>query len=79
MQGVGFRWYVKEMAKQMGINGTVKNLYDGRVEVVALADIDTLYNFKKLLKKGPTLSRVDEILETDQDLNQSFNEFKVLY
>ena len=79
VQGVGFRWFVKEMADQMGIKGTVKNLKDRRVEVIAQADIESLYRFKQVLKKGPALSRVDEIIETDQDANQNFSEFKVVY
>jgi acylphosphatase len=33
VQGVNFRWFVQETAKSMGINGWVKNLPDGDVEI----------------------------------------------
>ncbi|MBN2121622.1 acylphosphatase [Candidatus Micrarchaeota archaeon] len=33
VQGVNFRWFVQETAKGMGVNGWVKNLPDGKVEI----------------------------------------------
>lgn len=79
VQGVGFRWFVRETAQQLGLQGTVKNLYDGRVEVFAQGDINSLYKFRQLLEKGSTMSRVDKIIATDENINKSFNEFKVIY
>ena len=38
VQGVGFRWTVKDLSREFDIAGTVKNLPDGRVEVVAQGD-----------------------------------------
>ena len=33
VQGVGFRYYAVQKAKQLGLTGWVKNLYDGSVEM----------------------------------------------
>jgi acylphosphatase len=34
VQGVGYRWFVRELANAAGLNGSATNLPDGRVEVV---------------------------------------------
>jgi len=79
VQGVGFRWFVKESASRLGITGTVKNLYDGRVEVFAQSDLTNIFNLKDLLAKGPSFSRVDTVTETKSELNQDLKEFKVIF
>ena len=79
VQGVGFRWFVKENATSLGITGTVKNLYDGRVEVFAQSDINTLFKFKNLLQKGPSMSRVETVTESEEDLNHKIIDFKVIF
>lgn len=35
VQGVGFRWYTRSMAKEFGLRGWAQNLHNGDVEVVA--------------------------------------------
>jgi acylphosphatase len=34
VQGVGFRWFVRTCAERAGVQGSARNLLDGRVEVV---------------------------------------------
>jgi acylphosphatase len=34
VQGVGYRWFVRELARAAGLHGSATNLPDGRVEVV---------------------------------------------
>ena len=45
VQGVGFRFTAEDIACDLGITGWVKNLCNGRVEVVAEAEEDTLKDF----------------------------------
>ncbi len=45
VQGVGFRWTVQRIAKHFEIVGYVRNLPDGRVQVVAEAEADELDRF----------------------------------
>ena len=45
VQGVGFRYAVLDIARQQKVCGWVKNLDDGRVEIIAQASEDILNNF----------------------------------
>jgi acylphosphatase len=38
VQGVGFRWSVRNIAKGFDVTGSVRNLHDGRVELLAAGD-----------------------------------------
>jgi acylphosphatase len=51
VQGVGFRFTVEELANQSGTLGWVKNLRDGRVEVVAEAEEEVLKIFLEKIKE----------------------------
>lgn len=51
VQGVGFRFTAEDIARDLGVLGWVKNLRDGRVEVVAEAEEEALKNFLGQIKK----------------------------
>ena len=65
VQGVGFRNYTQKKARQVGINGTVRNLPDGRVEVIAQAEGAKLEQFEIYVRRGPMSSQVSgvEVIE----------------
>ena len=63
VQGVGFRWFVRERARRLGLAGWVRNLPDGSVEVMASGDAHQLDLLRGELRRGPNGARVDEILE----------------
>ena len=56
VQGVGFRWWTRSQAEQLGLVGTASNLPDGRVEVVAQGDGDALDRLIALLEEEPSVS-----------------------
>jgi acylphosphatase len=68
VQHVGFRYFVLNSAVSIGINGVVANRYDGSVWVDAEADPERMELFLAECKKGPSMSRVDEIIITDWPL-----------
>ena len=53
MQGVNFRWFVQEAAKELGVNGWVKNLPDGDVEIECETETEKAYrDFLNVLEAG---------------------------
>ncbi len=61
VQGVGFRYFVVDAAHDVAAVGWVRNLRDGRVEVVAEGPRPTLETLLAMLRQGPRASRVDEV------------------
>jgi len=51
VQGVGFRFTAESIAGELGITGWVKNLRDGRVEIVIEAEEDVLKDFLERINK----------------------------
>ena len=63
VQGVGFRYFVREAARRHGVHGDVRNLPDGRVELRAAGG--NLGAFLEEVRQGPAASRVDDIESND--------------
>ena len=61
VQGVGYRYFVKEKAQNLYIFGYVKNLEDGTVEVLAQGREENLQKLIEELKRGPYLAKVEKI------------------
>ena len=53
VQGVGYRWWIRARALELGLLGTATNLEDGRVEVVAEGGRDALEQLLAQLADGP--------------------------
>jgi acylphosphatase len=58
VQGVFFRASTRHQAQQLGLTGYVKNLLDGRVEVVACGEVEAVENLRSWLSKGPDQAQV---------------------
>ncbi len=73
VQGVGFRHFTRRLAESYGIEGYVRNVPDGSVEVVAEGDTQVLKAFLDEVRIGPrfgSVSRVDvEWQEAKGDLS----------
>ena len=72
VQGVGYRWWLKELCDASNVNGWVLNKKNGEVEVV-LVNTDAVL-FKTILSNcflGPKKSVVENILVEDFDLKRN--------
>ena len=58
VQGVGFRYFTQERAAVEGVHGFVRNLEDGRVEVLAEGDEEAVDRVELALRRGPAGARV---------------------
>jgi acylphosphatase len=65
VQGVGFRWFAARHGERLGLRGWVRNLPDGRVEVIAAGDVERLLQFAAQLGAGPRFSRVEHVERND--------------
>jgi acylphosphatase len=74
VQGVGFRYFVAQRARALGLAGWVRNLPDGRVEAFIEGLPGQLEQIEALLGEGPPLARVDgvESSEASPSLATSF-------
>jgi acylphosphatase len=79
VQGVGFRWFVREAARRADLAGWVRNLPDGSVEVRAAGSEQSLGYLLSAVRRGPERARVDEITQAPiEDEAALERPFKVL-
>jgi acylphosphatase len=65
VQGVGFRYFVLNRARVLGITGWVRNLPDGRVEVVGKGAREVLQVLESALRGGPAHASVSDVEKTE--------------
>lgn len=63
VQGVGFRWWTRCRALELGLVGSAENLRDGRVEVIAEGPRDHCEQILSLLRSSSSPGSVDQVVE----------------
>lgn len=61
VQGVGFRWYVREAAERLGLSGWVRNRADGSVEVAVDGSPAAQEQLVTVMRRGPRGAQVDDV------------------
>lgn len=79
VQDISFRSNTKRVAESLEINGWVRNLTDGRVEVVAEGKKENIEKLIQFLKRGPVGSRVENVEIKTGKCKGEFKGFKVVY
>jgi acylphosphatase len=67
VQGVGFRWFVREEARRLGLSGWVTNLRTGEVEVSAGGEQSSLERLRRALQVGPAGAQVAQVEDVAGD------------
>lgn len=79
VQGVSYRAFVKETAREFGLVGFVRNLEDGAVEVVVEGEESDLRAFLLHLKEKHPFAKVEQIDERWRDATGTFADFRIAY
>ena len=79
MQGVGFRYFVRARAKELRLNGYVRNGWDGKVVIEAEGEKKDLETLLDYLKIGPSLARVMQLDISESLYKNSYEDFEIKY
>lgn len=79
VQGVFFRDHTQRWASSLGLTGWVRNLYDGRVEVVVEGERDKIEGLIAKLKQGPPMADVTNVDISWEDSKGEFDGFRITW
>lgn len=75
VQGVGFRWWTRSRALELGLTGYASNRPDGRVQVVAQGSREKCQRLLDLLQSGDTPGAVDTVVADWSEATMPINGF----
>ena len=78
VQGVGFRSFTRGIAKELGILGGVRNLSNGKVEIMAQGKKELLDKFLRRIKESSP-GTVEDIYSEKKEELEKFNDFNVVF
>lgn len=77
VQGVWYRAWTRDTAREMGVTGWVRNKSDGNVEGAAQGNEELIAEFLDRLHDGPPLARVTQVESQWVDADEQHASFKV--
>jgi acylphosphatase len=77
VQGVGFRWSVRNVAKGFDVTGSVRNLRDGRVELQATGDQEEIRAFLEAILQSELRAHIKKHSETPLPNPPAFRGFEI--
>jgi len=77
VQGVYFRTWVFDQAQSLGVKGWIRNLQEGKVEILGQGDEAVLNELKKRLMDGSSLSRVEHMEFDWTDYDKEYSAFEI--
>ena len=77
VQAVGYRFFAQRAAAGHQVTGYVRNLPDGRVEVLAEGSPESVEGFKHDIAAGPAQARVEQLDELNVEPTGSYSTFRI--
>lgn len=77
VQGVGFRWSVRQIAKGFDVTGSVRNLRDGRVELQVLGEEAEVRAFLEAILQSELRAHIKKHTETPLPDPPTFRGFEI--
>jgi acylphosphatase len=80
VQGVGFRFWARDLADALALRGTVRNLPDGRsVECVVQGEPSSLRRFTELARRGPPGAHVESFESHAESPTPNLLDFDIIH
>ena len=79
VQGVGFRYTVKALTRGFEVTGTVRNLADGRVELIAEGPRPELEEFRKAIQDSELGHFIEQEEVSWADARNEFRGFEIVH
>ncbi len=77
VQGVSFRYFTMQEARMLGLTGWVRNLWDGRVEVLLDGDEEVVKQMIEWCHQGPPSAAVENVEIAWEETTAEYNNFRV--
>ncbi len=77
VQGVGFRFTVESLSRKLPVTGAVRNLANGKVEVVAEGEEDVLKEFLSLIRGSSMSPNIREVEAKWKNPENTFKTFSI--
>jgi acylphosphatase len=62
VQGVGYRYWLRQQAERLGLRGWVRNRRDGTVEALIIGELPHLQELQDICRMGPRMAQVQQII-----------------
>ncbi|MFQ6676216.1 MAG: acylphosphatase [Fidelibacterota bacterium] len=79
VQMVGFRFFTRQWADDLGLSGWVRNTPDGSVEVEVEGNRERIDTFVRHLRDGPRLARVEDLKIETKPFENRYRAFDIRY
>lgn len=77
VQGVGFRFFCRKKAVELGLQGYAKNLYNGDVEIEVEGEKHLIEEFVREIKVGPRSADVNSVNVTEREYENKYSGFSI--